>query len=492
MVKLKAELEKIFGAEAVSDKEADLAAYASDKSFAKAMAPSFVVKAKNADQVEALVKLANEKYFPIIPVSSGAPHYKGDTVPSVPGAVIVDLSGMNKILSINKQHRMAVVEPGVTYGQFQKALAKKGMHFAYTLAPKDTKSVLADAMDIEPRLNACHGFSYTEPFRCVEVTWGDGNRMYTGDAANGGPVGSLEKQWTQEKWQVSPLGPMMLDFYRLLTQSEGTMGIVTWASLRCELAHQAHKCFFVTAETEKALLDFVWDVIHVRFSDELFILNKNQIAYLMGKDAAEIEALKKELPAWAVFVGVGGRDLLPQEKCAQQEADIKEFAQKRGLVPVNSIGPVTANAFYKKAITPSPAKKYWKETYKGAFQDIFFMSKIDDTAMFIDKINSIAAKVGYPASDIGVYVQPVHYGSAYHVCFTIPYDPNSAKDTKLAKELFDRASVELAQAGAYYSRPHGPWARIQLNKDAMGNETLKKLKGIFDPNGVMNPGKLTI
>ena len=87
MVKLKAELEKIFGAAAVSDKEADLAAYASDKSFAKAMAPSFVVKAKNADQVEALVKLANEKYFPIIPVSSGAPHYKGDTVPSVPGAV---------------------------------------------------------------------------------------------------------------------------------------------------------------------------------------------------------------------------------------------------------------------------------------------------------------------------------------------------------------------------------------------------------------------
>ena len=492
MVKLKAELEKIFGAANVSDKEADLAAYASDKSFAKAIAPSFVVKAKNADQVEALVKLANEKEFPIIPVSSGAPHYRGDTVPSVPGAVIVDLSGMNKVLSINKLHRMAVIEPGVTYGQFQKALAKKGMHFAYTLAPRDTKSVLADVMDVEPRLNASHGFSYTEPFRCVEVTWGDGNRMYTGDAANGGPVGSLEKQWEQEKWQVSPLGPMMLDFYRLLTQSEGTMGVVTWASVRCELAHQAHKCFFVTAETEKALLDFVWDVMHVRFSDELFIVNKNQIAYLMGKDAAEIEALKKELPAWAVFVGVGGRDLLPQEKCAQQEADIKEFAQKRGLVPVNAIGTVSANDFYKKAITPSPAKKYWKETYKGAYQDIFFLSKIDDTARFIDKIGEVAAKVGYPASDIGVYVQPIHYAQEYHVCFTIPYDPASAKDTRLAKELFDRASVELAQAGAYYARPHGPWARIQLNKNAIGTTALTRLKGIFDPNGVLNPGKLSI
>ena len=492
MVKLKAELEKIFGAANVSDKEADLAAYASDKSFAKAIAPIFVVKAKNADQVEALVNLANEKEFPIIPVSSGAPHYRGDTVPSVPGAVIVDLSGMNKILSINKQHRMAVIEPGVTYGQFQKALARKGMHFAYTLAPKDTKSVLADVMDVEPRLNASHGFSYTEPFRCVEVTWGDGNRMYTGDAANGGPVGSLEKQWEQEKWQVSPLGPMMLDFYRLLTQSLGTMGIVTWASVRCELAHQAHKCFFVTAEAEKDLLDFVWDVIHVRFSDELFILNKAQIANLMGETPAEIEALKKELPAWAVFVGVGGRELLPQEKCAQQEADIKEFAQKRGLVPVNSIGSVTATALYKKAITPSPAKKFWKETYKGAFQEIFFLSKIDDTAMFIDKMAGIAAKVGYPVSDIGVYVQPIHYGSAYHVCFTLPYDPASAKETKLVKELYERACVELAQAGAYYARPYGPCARIQLNKDAMGYTALKRLKDIFDPKGLLNPGKLTI
>ena len=44
---------------------------------------------------------------------------------------------------------------------------------------------------------------------------------------------------------------MMCDFYRFLTQSQGTMGIVTWASVRCELAHQAHKCFFVPAETEK-------------------------------------------------------------------------------------------------------------------------------------------------------------------------------------------------------------------------------------------------
>ncbi|MBO4831609.1 MAG: FAD-binding oxidoreductase [Oscillospiraceae bacterium] len=489
---IKAKLKAIFGAANVSDDPKVLAGYASDKSFAKAIAPAYVVKASNADQVEALVKFANEAKLPLIPVSSGAPHYRGDTVPSVAGAVIVDLSGMKKIISINSLHRMAVIEPGVTYGEFQKALAKEGMHLAYTLAPRAGKSVLADVMDVEPRLNAMHGWSYTEPFRCVEVTWGDGRRMYTGDAANGGPVGSLEKQFTEEKWQVSPLGPMMLDFYRLLTQSQGTMGIVTWASIRCELAHQAHDCFFLAANEEKDLLNFVWDVNHVRFSEEMFIMNKAEVANLMGKDAAEIAALKTALPAWIVFVGVGGRELLPKERCEQQAADIGEIAQKNGLTLLRSVGGVSATSFYKKAISVCPEGKYWKETQKGAFQDIFFLSKIDDTAMFIDKMNSLAAAAGYPVSDIGVYVQPIHMGTAYHVAFTLPYDPENKKETALVKDLFIKASEALAAAGAYYARPHGPWARIQLNKDAMNTKSLMKLKGIFDPNGIMNPGKISI
>ena len=85
---IKAKLKAIFGAANVSDDPKVLAGYASDKSFAKTIAPAYVVKASNADQVEALVKFANEAKLPLIPVSSGAPHYRGDTVPSVAGAVI--------------------------------------------------------------------------------------------------------------------------------------------------------------------------------------------------------------------------------------------------------------------------------------------------------------------------------------------------------------------------------------------------------------------
>ena len=46
--------------------------------------------------------------------------------------------------------------------------------------------------------------------------------------------------------------------------------------------------------------------------------------------------------------------------------------------------------------------------------------------------------------------------------------------------------------GAYYLRPHGMWARLQLNKDAQSAALLKRLKGVFDPNDIMNTGKLAV
>ena len=46
--------------------------------------------------------------------------------------------------------------------------------------------------------------------------------------------------------------------------------------------------------------------------------------------------------------------------------------------------------------------------------------------------------------------------------------------------------------GAYYLRPHGMWARLQLNRDAQSAELLKSLKGVFDPNDIMNTGKLAV
>ena len=94
----KEKLVTIVGASNVSNEKAMLDAYSSDLSFVNTMRPSCVVKPAGADQIQQLVKLANETLTPLVPVSSGPPHFRGDTVPSTGGAVVVDLSGMKKII----------------------------------------------------------------------------------------------------------------------------------------------------------------------------------------------------------------------------------------------------------------------------------------------------------------------------------------------------------------------------------------------------------
>ncbi|MBN1973559.1 MAG: FAD-binding oxidoreductase [Sedimentisphaerales bacterium] len=485
----KNELTKIVGSSNVFDDPAILENYSKDSSFCSPMIPRLLVKVNNVNEVQKIVKWANKTNTPLIPVSSGPPHYKGDTVASVPEAVIIDLSGMKKIISINCQHRICIVEPGVTYGELQKALAKEGLTLSTSMAPRATKSVITSILEAEPRLNGLSQWEFFDPLRCMEVVWGDGNRMFTGEAAQG-PL-DLEKQWASQKWQVAGNGPFSTDFFRMLTMSQGTMGIVAWASLKCEILPTIHKMFFVPAQRPEQLNDFVRRVVRLRFSDELMVVNGFYLASLLGENAKEVKQLKAELPAWVALVGILGRKLLPEERLESQQLDIADIAQQFGLRMTPSLPGISGEKVLNKLINPSD-EKCWKETAKGAFEDIFFLTTLDKTTMFIHMAHMMAEKAGYPASDIGVYIQPKHRGSCYHLEFNLPYNPDCTKSTQTAKDFFKKASKEFSDMGAYFSRPYGIWSRLQLNKDAQSTMILKDLKGIFDPNNIMNPGKLAV
>ncbi len=483
-----AQLVEILGPDRVSDAPERLAAFTGDRSFVKPIVPDAVVQVQNVAEVRALVRWANETKTPLVPVSSGAPHHRGDAAPRVPGAVVVDLSGMKRILSIDRTNRMCVVEPGVTYPELQAALAEKGMTLPATLAPRATKSVLASCLETEPRLNALHQWCFLDPLRCVEVTWGDGNTMFTGEA--GGAAMDLEKQWSENRFQIEPTGPMMLDFYRLLTGAQGTMGIATWASLKCELLPSAHVMNLVSADRLEDLVDFAYRVLRMRFSDEFLILNRAQLAMLLGADAAGMDRLRAGLPAWFALVGVAGRELLPKERVAQQTADLADLAKDCGLALRPAVGTVTGDAVL--AALPGRADgRDWKEVRKGAYQDVFFTTTLDKADAFVAEMATLAAEAGYPADDVGVTLQPQNMGTSYHCEFTLPYDAAVPRETARVRALFSEASRRFSALGAYYLRPYGEWARLQLNRDAQSMETLRRLKSIFDPNGILNPGQLS-
>lgn len=84
----KKELASIVGSEQVFDDAKTLDAYPRDQSFVPSSKPLFVVKPKNTAEVCAIVQWANQTTTPLVPVSSGPPHFRGDTIPSTGGQLL--------------------------------------------------------------------------------------------------------------------------------------------------------------------------------------------------------------------------------------------------------------------------------------------------------------------------------------------------------------------------------------------------------------------
>ena len=83
-------LAKIVGTGNIDGNQATLEKYSSDISFVNPVMPEYVVRPDNAEVIEKLVNYAKEKLIPLVPVSSGAPHFRGDTIPGTGGALRAD------------------------------------------------------------------------------------------------------------------------------------------------------------------------------------------------------------------------------------------------------------------------------------------------------------------------------------------------------------------------------------------------------------------
>jgi len=130
---------------------------------------------------------------------------------------------------------------------------------------------------------------------------------------------------------VFPLGPAQVDYYRVVQAAQGSMGIVTWASVGCEVLPQLQKLFFVPSQKLDDLLGFAHRLLKFRYGDELLILNNSALAYILDEGGDQSGALREELPPWVLILVVAGYEYLPEERVEAQEKDIMGIAQQFGL-----------------------------------------------------------------------------------------------------------------------------------------------------------------
>ncbi len=472
---------EICGNENVSRDPNLLKTYSKDESFVSEKMPSGVIWPKNVEQVEQIIKLANDQKFSIVPVSSklGA-RIHGDTIPRKDDSIVMDLSKMNKILNIDTKNRVVMVEPGVTFGELIPILRKNGVRTLIPLHPRSAKSVLASALEREPITIPKYHWDSSDPLLCTELVFGSGDLFRTGTAAGPGTIKQLRKVGQA---QANPMGPTQFDPFRIVQGSQGSLGVVTWVSLKLEYFPDIQKVVHVQSDKLQELLDFQHELIKYRLCDELLILNNLNLASLIKQKAEDIREFAKSLKKWNLIYVVSGRGQLANERVAYLSQDIEDKLKNLKLGNLKDKSPVNDSELLNALNQAS--EKDWRTKLTGAFQDIFFLSNLERIPNFVAIVEKNMPQ------NLGVYIQPTNQGTSLHCEFDLFYDKGDSKSVDAVKELFSEVSVELMDNGAFFNRPYGLWApEVYKRQEEMVVTAIKKVKAIFDPNHVLSPGTL--
>ncbi len=474
-------LVKISGSKFISKDPKLLEDFSTDLSFVKGKKPKYVVWLNKAKQIEDIIKLANSSGFSIIPVSSSSPiRYHGDTIPQKDNCIIVDLSRMNKILNIDRKNRVIMVEPGVVFGQLLPILQKKGLRLIQPLFPREGKSVLTTALERVPTTIPRYQWDSSDPLLCTEVIFGTGDLFRTGTAA--GP-GSIKEQKKSGQAQINPMGPTQFSPYRLIQGAQGSFGIVTWATLKLELRPTIQKLFHLQSDNLQDLLNLQHQLLKYRLGDEILIINNINLACLVKQELEDIKELSTSLAEWNLIFILAGRGKLASDKISYQEGDIQKIIEDLKLDHLKRVSSITDSEMIY-ALNESTSYS-WRKRLKGNFQDIFFITSYEKIHEFINIVQNEISE------DLGIYIQAINQGTSYHCEFDLYYNPNNKVESSLIKEKFLKISLELMESGAFFSRPYGVWAKEVFKRHEVSTRiALKKVKRIFDPNNILNPGVL--
>ena len=459
--------------------------YSRDNSYVKGSQPLLAVYPETKDELKRLVKMANEFKMPLTAVSSGPPHFHGGTIPSQSG-IIVDFKKMNHILKIDAVNRCVMIEPGVNFGELIPALRKQGLRLNTPLLPRASKSVLTAYLEREPLLIPKYQYDYLDPLLTAEVIYGNGDEFRTGSASGPGDLEHLKSD------KVNPWGPGSIDYIRFVSGAQGTMGLVTWATIKIEILPSLQKFYFITTTRLADLISLFSDLLRKRVVDECLALNNDKLAVILAEDQMDLAELKNNLPPWTAVVCIAGYQRHPEERVEIQQKQLINCCEERGLAALTCLPEAGGRETNWPALLGNVRAEEpdWKLQYNNSSQDIFFLSPMSRIAEYVELAQGLISNKGYPQRDMGCYIQPMVQGRGCHCEFSLPSDASPAAEVPQAQAFWLAASETLMRNGAFFSRPYGPWANMVYRRDAEGTAALRKLKSVFDPNNILNPGKL--
>ena len=444
----------IVGKDQVASEPADLLCYSYDATQ-QSFLPEVVVHPATAAEIAAIIKLANAERIPVFPRGAGS-GFSGGSLPTK-GGIVLTTERMDRILQIDEENLIAVVEPGVVTEQFQIAVEKVGLFYPPDPASLKFSTLGGNVAECAggPR---CVKYGVTKDYILgLEVITPTGDIITTGGPTMKGVVG--------------------YDLTKLLCGSEGTLGIISKIVIKLLPLPEGKKTMLVMFDSIDGAAQAVSAIIrHKIIPTTLEFMDGRTIDCVRQATGLDVPLAARAL---LIIEVDGDRDLL--DKQAEKIADI---IRPLGVVETRiATTPAESEALWQ--IRRSVSASLRKVNPDKFNEDICVpRSKLPE---MIRKIDVIAEKFAIPIVNFG------HAGDGnIHVNIMINKKvPGELEKAHAAIEEVFKGALEL---GGTMSGEHGvgiakaPYIPLEITPEAA--LYMKTLKKALDPNNILNPGKI--
>lgn len=492
------QLVNIFGEENVSESEIDKISYSKDYLPQELIylqhqkiryKPDFIVWAEKEEQICRLLKFANEEKIPVIPYGGGS-GVCGGTIP-IKGGIIVDLKKLNKILHIDEISLTCKVECGIIGQHFEEQLQERGYtlgHFPSSIYCSTIGGWLAGRS--AGQLSTKYG-KIEDMVLSVRVVLPSGEIIETVPSPR------------------SATGP---NFTQLFVGSEGTLGIITSATLRIN-KYPTHILFSgIMFEDVASGLLAIRKILQcgikpavVRLYDEFdtFLVGMSK----KGKEEDNPSSLKmflKLIKHRLEEVGIKNPTLINKASLLVKGKCLLVLVYE-GLTSIveeeRKISNDICLSLGGKDLGEYPAKNWWVTRYDVSYNmsKIFEIGSFADTidvATTWDKLYPLYIKIKNELSNLCFVM--AHFSHAYtdgcSIYFSfVANQKNAISKDELYQKIWNTAAKICREVGGSISHHHGiGLSKAKFLKEELGDimNVYCKIKKALDPNNILNPGKM--
>lgn len=447
------ELQAIVGSDYVVHKPEDLIVYEYDGSADKAM-PSIVVIPGNAEEVAQVVRLARREDIPIVARGAGTGLSGGAVAEK--GGIVVSLTRMTRILDVDVENRVAVVEPGVINLHLTEHVSQYGL--CYAPDPSSQKACTIGG-NVAENSGGPHCLAYgvtTNHVLGMEVVMADGSLQWVGGSTRETPG---------------------YDLRGIIIGSEGTLAIVTKVIVRLLKQPESVKTLLAVFRELDQASAAVSGIIAagivpaaIEMMDDLCIravepaVNAGYPADAGAVLLVEIEGLAEAVEEEVEEIENVCNEFGPIEIRTATDADARErlWAGRKGVL--GALGRLAPNYLLVDGTVPRT-----------------------NLVEVLAQIRELSQRSGYPIANL------LHAGDG-NLHPSVLFDERKPGDTQKALAIGGEILKMCVEAGGVLSGEHGiglekqEYMPYMFNDDDM--EAMARLKPAFDTRDMLNPAKI--